>query len=272
MLELKKALPEKLELVVIGSDEVFNFAQKSKWGFTTQLFGDVDADKVASYAGSFGFTTLQDIKESGVKNEIKFVLSKMTSISVRDNHSAEIINALTGQKPFIHLDPVLIYDFSKELCSAKNPFLKNYIIVYSYQDRIADKKEIETIRNFAKKQGKKLVSIFCTYRWCDRGIMPKTPFDVLAWFKYADYIITDTFHGTIFSIINQKKFCSLIRETNKEKLGYLLSSLHLSDRIVETPYQIESTLLKEVNYNKTNNLLSREKKISKEYLVNVLSL
>lgn len=271
MLGLDKILPKHFDLIVIGSDEVFNFSQKTPWGFTTQLYGDVNADRVVSYAGSFGNTSMQNIEKYKVVDELKAALKKMSFISVRDENSACIITALTDSKPYIHLDPVLIYDYTKEIDSAKGPCIKNYIIIYSYQDRICDKQEIEAIRSFAKKQNKKLVSIFCTYPWCDKTIMPDTPFDVLAWFKQADYVITDTFHGTIFAIINCKKFGSLIRTSNKEKLEYLLQRLHLRERIVESLDKMELVLLRDIDYAQTKNIIRHEREHSIKYLKNVLN-
>ena len=76
------------DAVVIGSDEVFNFAQRVPWGYTPQLYGKVsNANKVISYAGSFGHTTMQDIEHYGVKDEIKNALFSMAAISVRDKNS-----------------------------------------------------------------------------------------------------------------------------------------------------------------------------------------
>ncbi|NDV47270.1 polysaccharide pyruvyl transferase family protein [Paludibacter sp. 221] len=272
MLELDKPNPGHFDLVVIGSDEVFNFSQKTPWGFTTQLYGEIkNTDKIISYAGSFGNTTLKTIKQHNLSEKIVSGLKKMSSISVRDKNSADIVSELINETPLIHLDPVLAYDFSKEIENAKQPDLKNYIIIYSYQGRIHEKDEIEAICKFAKENHKKLISIFCIYDWCDKAIIPSTPFDVLAWFKYADYVITDTFHGTIFSIINQVNFCSLIRESNKEKLGYLLEGLQLSNRAVYSAQQISITLNENIEYKTTNKVINEERMCTRNYLTAYLS-
>jgi hypothetical protein len=65
------------DLVVIGGDEVFNFAQHSYWGFTTQLFGNIpEAKKIISYAGSFENTTIDIIDKFQLRNEIVASLKK----------------------------------------------------------------------------------------------------------------------------------------------------------------------------------------------------
>lgn len=115
------------DAVVIGSDEVFNFAQRVPWGYTPQLYGKVsNANKVISYAGSFGHTTMQDIGHYGVKDEIKDALLSMAAISVRDKNSYEIVQKLTGKTPLVHVDPVLMFDY---LPYVQLPDLKDYIVV-----------------------------------------------------------------------------------------------------------------------------------------------
>lgn len=91
------------------------------------------------------------------------------------------------------------------------------MLIYSYQGRISNKDEIKKIVEFAKLKGLRLISVFCRYNWCDKAIIPDTPFDVLAWFKGASFVVTDTFHGTIFSVITHRSFCSLIRNDNEQK-------------------------------------------------------
>ncbi len=207
MLGLDDPAPERYDLAVIGSDQVFNCLERNPWGFTTQLYGDIpQADRVVSYAGSFGSATVGELRRAGVADEIAANLRKLAAISVRDDNSWQVVKELTGREAERHLDPALVYDFSRELDS-RSSGRTDYIVVYSYAERISDKVEIEAIRTFAKQHGKRLVSIFCTYDWCDEAVIPSTPFDVLAWFRYADYIVTDTFHGTIFSIITHSRFC-----------------------------------------------------------------
>ena len=136
------------DVVVIGSDEVFNFAQRVPWGYTLQLFGKVsNANKVISYAGSFGHTTIWDIEHYGVKEEISGALNSMRAISVRDANSCEIVEKLTRNEPQIHVDPVLMFDY---LPYVKPIDKKDYIIIYTYPNRIRNKKEIEYFSELIK--------------------------------------------------------------------------------------------------------------------------
>lgn len=272
ILELDKAAPKEFDLVVIGSDEVFNCCQPAPWGYTLQLYGRVlNAKKVVSYAGSFGHTRYEQLVQLGIDKEIGETMKTMAAISVRDQNSYDIVEKLTGIKAEMHLDPVLIYGYEKEIAERKVNYPEKYMVVYSYQGRINDKKEIKEITSFAKEHKLKLISIFCRYDWCDEAIIPETPFDVLGWFKGAEYVVTDTFHGTIFSVITGRKFVTLQRESNTEKISALLKQCGLEERCVGNNKNIlGSKLLKNIDYEKTDIVLTENRKDSRVYLKNAL--
>ena len=106
------------DVVVIGSDEVFNCAQQTWFGFSPQLFGNgLNADKVITYAASFGATTLDKLQTLGIKEEVAGLLRRLACISVRDENSIEVVNSLTDKEPLCHVDPVLIYDYTQYMSS-----------------------------------------------------------------------------------------------------------------------------------------------------------
>lgn len=251
-LGLEKQVPGTLDLLVIGSDEVFNCCQDTYWGYSTQLFGDIplsEARRVVSYAGSFGHTDLDQLKFYGIDSEIALHLKRLSAISVRDENSASIIKNLIGKEPLIHIDPVLAYGFQKELESfTERPMKAPYMIVYSYQGRINAPKEVGEIRKWAQTKGLKIISIFCRYDWCDEVVIPAKPVEVLRWFKFADSVVTDTFHGTIFSVISQARFATLLRDSNYNKLHYLLQSLGLLNRVVDESQSMIGILSAEMDY------------------------
>lgn len=266
LLGLNRNYQDQLDLVVIGSDEVFNCTQKSHFGFSKQLFGQgLDAKSVISYAGSFGFTTLDRIEQFHLSEELTHCLGGLNDISVRDVSSESIVEILTGEKPEIHLDPVLIHDFSREI-NDRETDLKDYIVIYTYVNRITDPEEINAICSFAKKHNKKLISIFCAYTWCDQYVLPETPFDVLAYFRDADYVVTDTFHGSIFSMITQKKFCVIIRDSNREKLSWLLKKMGLETQLLNERTDLENILMREPDYTSVQRLIEEERERTGDYL------
>ena len=260
----------KLDALVIGSDEVFNCLQSNKdVGFSPELFGaDNNADKLISYAASFGNTTLERLKEFNKDKEIAGYLENFDALSVRDKNSISLVKELTGRDPYYHLDPVLVSDFSKE--RVKDCGKRDYIIIYAYSARItAEEKKI--IKDFARKKGKKLVAISGYHDFVDE-YWYGTPFEVLEFFNKADYIITDTFHGSIFSIINNKPFVTLVRPTvgnsygNEEKLMDLLTRLGLEDRIARNDEMIPSILSAPIDYDRVDALRAKERQNTLNYL------
>lgn len=262
-----------VDTLVIGSDEVFNCIQANEnVGYSLELFGkNNNAKKIVTYAASFGNTTIEKIQKYSKEEELSELLKKIDIISVRDNNSYNIVLKLTGNKPHKNLDPVLIYKFmEKEKIIPNLPLNEKYLILYAYSGRIK-RNEAKKIHDFAKKNGLKIYSIGGVQKYADKFI-DCSPFEVLAYFRDAEYIITDTFHGSIFSIINHKRFITLVRKSygnsygNEEKLSDLLNTLTLSERMIYDINDLEKIIYKEINYKSVEKILKIEREKTKKYL------
>lgn len=254
----------KLDVLVIGSDEVFNCTQPgNKVGFSRQLFGkNNNAKKVISYAASFGSTTYEKLEQYHIVEEVGELLSQFDSISVRDENSQKIVERLCGFSPASHIDPVLLYDFP-EVDSIFVP-MDNYIVVYAYADRIKGK-EAEAIRKFAKRENKKILSLGFYQPFCDEYVLA-SPLEVLAYIKHADYVITDTFHGTVFSIKYQKKFGTIIRDSNRQKLWDLMQRFGVRERQICELECLQEVVLSKIDKEKIKNILLETQKTGIDYL------
>ena len=126
-----KEYRKSVDMLVIGSDEVFNCTQNNiDVGFSRELFGaDNRSGKVISYAASFGKKKKKKLERYQIKEEVSELLHNFSSISVRDRNSCGIVETLTGKTPKIHIDPVLLYDFTGDIRDRAD--LDNYIIVYA---------------------------------------------------------------------------------------------------------------------------------------------
>ena len=262
---LKMNYGTKTDTLVIGSDEVFNCLQANPdVGFSPELFGkDANAEKIITYAASFGHTTKKGLEDAGKYNEVKSYLENVSVFSARDTNTEEILSSMGIDGIHRHLDPVLIYDFEKEI-KFKND-IKDYILVYSYAGRISDKKEIEAIKSFAASLGKKIVTVGFHQPWSDIRL-EANPFELLGYIKNADYVVTDTFHGSIFSVITKSKFAVVVRDSNKQKLTSLLEGLNLTERIVHSPDKLSECIMQDIDYNKTFDIIRKERERSRAYL------
>ena len=271
----KKNYETSVDFLIIGSDEVFNCTQdNANVGYSLDLFGlNSKSNCTFSYAASFGNTTYEKIKKYNIENDLGRCLTNLKYISVRDNNSCEIVKKISGINPLVHLDPVLIYDFSKEIIDC--PLNEGFCIVYAYKNRITED-EKKAIIEFANLHNKKIVCIGGYQNFGDM-CFNGTAFEVLGYFKKADFVITDTFHGTIMSIINQKKFATFIRKSsaneygNSEKLNDLLLRLGLSDRAVNSPNELEILFSKDINYDNVQKIIQIERKRTIDYFDSIFN-
>lgn len=255
------------DAIVIGSDEIFNCSSVSVWGINGKRFGDIpNVSEVISYAASCGYTNSTDIMNNDDLLEIKSGLQKMTSISVRDKNTFNFVQELSGRNPEINLDPVLIYDFKHEIDSVSPEGLPNfpYMVIYAYHNRIDSDDEIKAICEFSKANGLRTIAIGGALPWCDE-FRVLSPFQVLCYFRNAEYIVTDTFHGTIFSVKMNKRFAVIVRKNNGNKLNDLILRLKIDKHKVNNMSELPGILSLNDNYEDTNKIIKNEIQHTLEY-------
>lgn len=267
----KKSTSDKCEAVVIGSDEIFNCEENSKWGVNGQRFGNIPGvPLVFSYAASCGYTKISDVSK---KNEkiIRDALQNLKGISVRDKNTEEFVKYFSSRSPEINLDPVLMYDFKNELMRGMSEGIPHepYMLVYAYHNRINDSNEIAAIKSYAKKNGLKTIAIGGSLPWCDE-FKVISPFQVLAYFYSAKCIVTDTFHGTVIAAKYNKPLAVIVRNSNSNKLEDLLQRLNIQECRVNDIMELGEILDKNSNYEKCNDLLKKEREHTLTYLKKML--
>ena len=256
--------------IVIGSDEVFNCIQYASWGFSKNLLGEgLNTNNIITYAASCGHTTISKVETMHLSKEIESALGNIKHFSVRDENTYNFVKRFANQDAFIHLDPVFLFDFSSYM-QLNKPLKKPFILIYSYNLRINKSNEIAAIIDFAKMNNMELISLFGYQSWCKRNIVLE-PFKILKYFEEASYVITDTFHGTIFSIKYNKKFVSFVRyddlsSPNDNKLHYLLSIFGLQNREIKNTDDLSQKLLQEIDFEPVNKIINYHIQKSLEYL------
>lgn len=247
-----------LDVLVIGSDEVFNYVEALKSGYSDELFGNnQNVHYLMSFAGSFGCTRYEDLEKLGSTKKIKDYFMKFDAISVRDQNSKNIIECLTGKKSAYHLDPVFHFDYSEYM--PKLSHNKPYLAVYAYSGLSDEYKEV--IKKYAMKHNLEILC-FMGYQNGLGKFMNISPFELLSYMKDADRIITTTFHGSVFSLKYNKKFCAIVQHRtgngygNDEKLGDLLKRVNLMNQMIDQPELVENTLDYEIDYISVNRYIN----------------
>lgn len=266
------------DLFIVGSDEVFNYTQNHAFGYVPAFFGyGVNSKAIVTYAASAGYTNIKDIEADGMTTEITHGFSNFNMLSVRDDNTYEIVKHYSSHIPTMVIDPTLLYDFSDDLGDIPDIAKQcNYLLIYAYTNRLDSEDEINSIKIYARSKGLKIISVGFYHEWCDYNLV-LTPFELLSLFKNADSVVTDTFHGTIFSIISRKPFVSLLRYENKRgsnsnKLKFLLSQLGLETRIYNYTEDLDIQLNERIQYDKVDDCLEMLRETSMQYICDALSL
>lgn len=264
----------KFDAVIVGSDQVWRVAYSPdiKLFFLDFLEENKTIRKIA-YSASFGIDIWQFIGEQN--NNIKSLVKKFDAISVREKNAVKLCKDYWNLKVEHTLDPTLLLcqnDYKKIVAKAgivnKSTGIFCYILddnesklqVISYVEKILDRKR------FYIKPVKKNKEGFIIDNY-DDYIIPEIE-EWLNAFIDADFIITDSFHGTVFSIIFNKPFISIINiERGGSRFFSLLNELDLSDRIVNNIKDITPNLLnRKINFEDVNKKLDRLKKLSIDFL------
>lgn len=226
----------RYDLIVIGSDEVWN-VKNSTFAVLPEFFGKgLNASRVITYAPSAGKTTYGDLVGN---SDVSEGFRNITDFSVRDSNASEIVEKIANKTAKRVLDPAFLIDYDNKKDRGKE---NGYAIVYTYH---FNNEKIQKTKSFARARGLKLVSPCFYNNWCDEVTMP-TPFAFLKLLKNADYVVTDTFHGTIFSIIYRKRFGAFASE--KIKVFSLLSSFGLSQRNLSEAPNIAGVMDRPIDY------------------------
>lgn len=210
-----------LDAICVGSDEAFSLEVGcSPWMYSHTL----TAPLLFSYAPSFGQTNTDLIDKRACRELIASGLKRFHYLSVRDFFSAQTVKELTGLEPEIVCDPVLLYGFEKEIKESTVPALPSkYLLIYAYDRNMNAPDEVTKIKEYAQKTGLPIVSAGYYHKWADINLNV-SPLDLLGVFKRAQCVVTDTFHGSVLSLITNIPFACLMRPINTNKLTALLET------------------------------------------------
>ncbi len=188
---------------ITGSDQVFNFACSN---FDKNYFLEfvTDASKKYSYAASFG---RKDIP-SNFQKDYKKLLSDFQDLSIRETAGQKIVEELLGRDTELSVDPVFLLKTEEWEKIAQKPKEQKYILIYKLNssDLIFD-----FARKLSEKTGDQIIAL--NFDIVDKlktrdikGVSTASVEEFLGFFKYADYVVTNSFHGTAFSILFHKQF------------------------------------------------------------------
>ncbi len=249
---------------VAGSDQIWNpFFSCSKEIYFLRF---VDFHKRIAYAPSFGITEIPE----EYKELYKLYLSEIPYLSVRELSGAKIIKDLTGRDVPVLIDPTMLLTKEDWLLISKphkNKPKNKYLIAYFLGKITKEGKKI--IRFLSKKYNLRIVYI-SNKKY--RKFFIVSPQEFIDYINNASIVITDSYHGTVFSILFNKPFIVVNRvkkhynmysriETLFAKFGFKSREIGCID--------LNSNIFN-MNFSYANKILEEERKKSIEYLKKAL--
>ena len=252
-----KKWADDIEYFICGSDQIWN----PNYTTTSELaFCSFAPEKTICLSPSFGVSEIPSYR----KEEYSDWLSQIKSLSVRETAGQKIIKKLTGRDAEVLLDPTMVLPIEKweRLCKEPEEKLPKHYIVCYFLGRI-DKSYCNKIQEFSKKKGLPVVILFDI-------TTPKyytyDPAEVLYVIKHADYVLTDSFHGSVFSILFHKNFYVFTRNEGKVSLNSrietLLEKFDLNSRLFDN--RIEDVSPQQ--WDMIDTILDRERIRTKNYI------
>lgn len=272
--ELSNACAEIYSAVLVGSDQLW-LPGNICGDFFTLNFVPEEVNSIA-YATSFGQSELP----RSIEHKAEFFLRRIKHIGVREEAGARLVQKMTDRRVPIVCDPTLLFTAEEWLqaLSGRIPIKReeDYILCY-----FLGKNSLH--RNFAMRlreyTGLKMIALIHLDErvLCDDYYADSTPFDIgpadfVGLVRDARYVLTDSFHCSVFSILFQKIFFTFRRYSSATKYSTngrvenLLQQIGLSQRLLEGTEDIATVLEMEIEYNQVLDVVADIRQASYEYL------
>lgn len=265
--ELKKD-PPKADCYIVGSDQVWNPAISKEQMLAYFLdFGGDDVKRV-SYASSFGVSEWP-LKDPEIIKKVQSLLARFNHIAVRENQGREICKNTFGLDAQVVLDPTFLnYDYKEFNEEVK---LSNDFVCYKLN-------RTEDFWQYVKNVGDIIGSkpLLLNYNYPKGGFVYCFPPSLRTWMRKlagAKFILTDSFHGIAFSIINRKQFVVILNDDGKNsRLIDLMNAMGLQERVFN---KVEDMLenrswLKPIDYSVLEPVIRKQIEQSRAYLKEAL--
>ena len=267
---------------IVGSDQVWNKDFSVMLGHSGyfQLKFLPDGKNMISYGSSFGQAA--NAVDQRYYVYYKNLYDRFSHVSLREKNGVMAMQNVFAIKAEYVLDPVFLLtkkeygELAENAATPENfPYILTYIINPSPQ-------KMDYLRKLSDKLGMEIINILDAepvrteqnMSAFDIGIKKPTlsPEEFVAYFRDADYVVTDSYHGTCFSVIFEKKFTAFVNRQS-DRFETFREFEEIKDRILyEIPEEIPSEVLSEINYTPVNFRLEKMRESSMAYLRNALKL
>lgn len=247
------------DLIIVGSDQIWS-TRITGGKFDPVFFCQGLACRSISYAASMSPCQLND----GEREVFSKLLRNIDVLSVREAELAELVQPLTDKEVQVVCDPVLLLtrEYWEKCCI---PIKRKYPYVLCYNLRHSEACMAQA-HKISKEIGYEIIEITSVPRLSkakQNCLQTLDPISFVSYFKEAAFVVTSSFHGTVFSVIFHKPFYTVGVGKVKGRPAALLERLGLEDRLLE---QVSGTANIKIDYVKVDRLLSEFREESMRYL------
>lgn len=255
------------DVYIVGSDQVWNPGIYSNISPYFLTFAPKEKKRI-SYASSIGVSSLPESTKSFYKN----AFLSLDAISVREDDAVRLIKEISGKDAQLVLDPTLLLSSNewKAVSKAEEGIDYEYVLLYEltpcpYLKKlakdIATKKQLKIVR--ITKDAVRIEPDNEVVNILDAG-----PAEFLWLFDNANFIITNSFHGTAFSINMNKNFYVITpsRKNNNSRQKSILKLFGLENRLLIEDSPMPSEDIYDIDFVPVNQKLEEQRILSKKYL------
>lgn len=261
--QLKKRPPEA-DAYICGSDQIWNALHKN--GRDPAFYLDfVPENKIKlSYAASFATESILDEYKPLVKEKV----NRLDHVSVREKSGVNILKNLGIKNAVNVVDPAFLLGEDEWNRFAEKNYKEKYILIYDFDNSELIKKLALEI---AREQDLAIYSINPTkIKYADRSLKYVGPESFIALIRDASFVVSNSFHAAVFSVIYKKNFAIVNRTENiNSRMQDLIDDLNLNEKLIYDSYSIDD-ILKPIDYIATDKILKEKINFSKEFLNNAL--
>lgn len=261
------------DAVIVGSDQVWRqrFVKENLTDYFLGFLAPSDSTtKRISYAASFG-TSEWEYSDQETK-ECRALIQRFDAVSVRESSGVELCEQKFGRQAEHVIDPTMLLTASHYTALIPNPGERfNGILVYILDLDDEKKKVIDAV---AEKLGLPVFQV--NGNAADRSAPPhlRVAPPVEEWlrgFRDAQFVITDSFHGSVFSIIFNKPFLAYGNPTRgMARFSSLLDMFGLGERLISSSADLNDDHFSSPDWERVNARLSEEQQHAKSFLKKAL--
>lgn len=262
-----QAYPPKVDCLIVGSDQVWNPNISREMAMAYFLDFGSETCKRISYASSFGLSEWPG--NLAITDEVKKALDRFSVLSVREKVGVDILRESFGKQASLVVDPTMLFSDYNDITGPIPE--RNEVVCYKLNRTRDFYNNIVKVKGITGLPVRLLNNSFPV-----KGLKYTYPPSVQEWIRRiggARFVITDSFHGAVFSILYKRNFAVIRNNNGKDsRLTNLLECLGLQNRVFDSTKDLseDKSWLLHIDYTDVDNRLAELREKSWNFLKEAL--